>query len=837
MKIMRILLTSLTVLALLIGSCHRQPQPITEHPTHPTESAPLVLSKAHPPVVVIAPEALSTEEYAAQELAHYLGKILQIEIPIVKSAGPVNDASVPIYVGYHSENAKLIQPKLDIEESIYAVGEKAVHIIGGRSEEKNPEHPELPHHDRGTLYGVYDFLESLGVRWFRPEPWGEHVPRQDQIALKPGEHRTKPAFQYRYGINHYQTYTPLETQAQEEEPAEREKNEAERRMARIWAVRNRQNCNLWTTPELGGYYRINFAHAYRYLVPHQKYFATHPEYFALVNGKRSSDLNAQLCLSNPEVEELVFQSILQSFQKYPDQDIASLDPNDYGIWCECEKCRALDDLVLRASHASSDPGALIAGVSMSNRVVEFNNRIAKRLREALPGKKVGWYAYYLHTEVPTKVSHLEENTAVMVVAFAGSFSDYSRGLYDPKSKQNTRFLKILEGYHQLAQKSGAPLLAHDYWSGYAWQGPLPVLHSMQDKLRAYHRDFGLAGIYNEVHPAWGAQGMALYFYTWLLRHPEGDLEAEKDYYYKSFYGPAADAMRQYHETLENAAWGGPYFGSGGSEIEPLFSNKLLETLEPFLKEAQTKVAENETLEKRLQGDIGGWTYARKVRNFYNAVEQRDRVAARKELDELQAYFHQFPDGLVFDSRQSARGSLDNALFNKYRKLVDREGKLLSYFEQPKVLQAHIDKWSFQPDPQRQGEQSGWSTTDFDDKDWKKLKAVEPWQAQGFSGFHGTAWYRKSFTAPKFEAGKRLILYFGSVDGDATIYLNGEKIGEHLLDPKTGKGYDQPFFFDVTDTLKPGSAATIAVRIAKNEYVGGLTSPALLVETKSIRPPE
>lgn len=833
-----LLLAPLAVVALAISSCDHKPRPdgappSADHP-QPTEAALLTLSKEHPPVVVLAPDALPTEEFAAQELADYLHKILQLEVPVLKTAHEKGDNTVPIYVGYHPENARLTQQKLDIEEAVYSVEEKAVHIVGGRSEEKNSADPKLPLHDRGTLYAVYDFLESLGVRWFRPEAWGEHVPTQEKITLSPGEHRSKPAFKYRYGINHYQTYAPLDKQLKD--PKERELVEGERQMARLWAVRNRQNCNLWSDPKLGGYFHVNFAHAYRDLVPPQKYFATHPEFFALVNGKRSSDPNAQLCLSNPEVENLVFQSILKKFEASPDLEIASLDPNDYGIWCECEGCRAMDDPALRAGHSSSDPSPLIAGVSMSNRVVAFNNRIAKRLHEVLPGKKVGWYAYYLHTEVPTKVEHLEQNTAVMVVAFAGSFSDYSRGLYDPKSPQNARFLKILEGYHKLTQESGAPLLAHDYWSGYAWQGPLPVVHSMQDKLRAYHRDFGLAGIYNEVHPAWGSQGMALYFYTWLLRHPEGDLESEKDYYYKSFYGPAGESMRQYHETLENAAWGGPYFGSGGSEIEPLFSNKLLDTLEPFLKEAQEKVAGDETLEKRLQGDVAGWTYARKVRNFYDALGRRDLDGARKELGSLVAYFYQFPDGSVFDNRKSVRGSMDN-IFNKYRKLVEREGRLLTFFEEPKVLRTYIDQWSFQTDPKQEGEKAGWEAASFDDKDWKKLKAREPWQAQGFGSYQGTAWYRKSFTVPKFEPGKRLILYFGAVDGDATVYLNGKKIGEHLLDPKTGKGHDEPFFFDVTDILKPGDTVTAAIKVVKTEYVGGLTAPVLLLQAKSIRPPE
>jgi len=56
------------------------------------------------------------------------------------------------------------------------------------------------------------------------------------------------------------------------------------------------------------------------------------------------------------------------------------------------------------------------------------------------------------------------------------------------------------------------------------------------------------------------------------------------------------------------------------------------------------------------------------------------------------------------------------------------------------------------------------------------------------------WYRRTFSVPKDWAGKRLLLHFGAVDWEATVWVNGKKQGVHR------GGYD-PFTFDITDALK------------------------------------
>ena len=62
-------------------------------------------------------------------------------------------------------------------------------------------------------------------------------------------------------------------------------------------------------------------------------------------------------------------------------------------------------------------------------------------------------------------------------------------------------------------------------------------------------------------------------------------------------------------------------------------------------------------------------------------------------------------------------------------------------------------------------------------------------------YEGTVWFKKDFILKK-EPGKRVVLYFGAVNYDAKVYVNGKKAGEHT-------GGFTPFNFDITDIAKDG----------------------------------
>ncbi|HET6201607.1 MAG TPA: glycoside hydrolase family 2 TIM barrel-domain containing protein [Planctomycetota bacterium] len=83
---------------------------------------------------------------------------------------------------------------------------------------------------------------------------------------------------------------------------------------------------------------------------------------------------------------------------------------------------------------------------------------------------------------------------------------------------------------------------------------------------------------------------------------------------------------------------------------------------------------------------------------------------------------------------------------------------------------------------------------------------------GRTGFVRNVWYRRRFDVPPEWKGKRVLLRFGACDWRATVWLNGERLGEH-------NGGDVPFSFDVTDRAR--ASGNVLVLRAFDDARGGL----------------
>ena len=121
-----------------------------------------------------------------------------------------------------------------------------------------------------------------------------------------------------------------------------------------------------------------------------------------------------------------------------------------------------------------------------------------------------------------------------------------------------------------------------------------------------------------------------------------------------------------------------------------------------------------------------------------------------------------------------------------------------------------DNWKFYL-----GDASGAQASAFDDSSWDQVNLPHDYSIDqeynrsmdGESGYlpGGTGWYRKSFTVDKSLEGKRISIDFGGVYMNATVYVNGEKLGTHPY------GYTA-FSFDITDHVKFGKENVIAVKV-------------------------
>ena len=73
------------------------------------------------------------------------------------------------------------------------------------------------------------------------------------------------------------------------------------------------------------------------------------------------------------------------------------------------------------------------------------------------------------------------------------------------------------------------------------------------------------------------------------------------------------------------------------------------------------------------------------------------------------------------------------------------------------------------------------------------------------GEENRLWYRRTLEIPKKWSNQQVLLHFGAVDWDTTVWVNGTKVGTHR------GGYD-PFTFDVTDALKDAGSHEVVLSV-------------------------
>jgi hypothetical protein len=596
----------------------------------------ILLDKNIRPRIIIAPAATSAEKFAAQELATYLEKISGQKLAVeATTENLVASAKQPlIVIGAHPFNGELAALISTMEETIIEAKPGVLQLVGGK-----PIITDLPNgtkdvQDRGALYAVYNFLDELGVRWYRPEEWGEHVPKMASIKVAIGKRQYKPAYEWRQSVSGYR-YPKDETPQQ-------------KAMGRLWAVRNRQNSNVGATEEQGGSRWVMTWHNYGGLVPPAQYFETHPEYYALIDGERRKD--AQLCLSNTELQNLIADKIIQYTKSEPRYLTYSLEPDDNEKWCECEFCTAWDDPNQKTIYTGVTLKGWKPGLAMSNRVNAFGKIIAEKVGKENSKIKLLWLAYGAHTEPPSKIHELPPNTMLKPAAFSSAFSnpqdsysDYSRDLFDPQSKPNQNFLRVLNGYGKMTR-----MVTREYWSGIAWVGPMPLIATMRDRLKNY-RKFPIDGLYNETHPQWGPQGIDLYFFTRLFWNPDLDVEKELDLYCKNYYGPAYKPMLEYHQLLEKAAHSGIPHYSYGIGTHAIFTPPVVKKMGELIAQADKLIAQNEPYRRRFDGVKAGYEYTRIVLPYFDELKKGDKLEAAKYWERANKYILSFPDGDVFDN--------------------------------------------------------------------------------------------------------------------------------------------------------------------------------------------
>jgi hypothetical protein len=536
--------------------------------------------------IVLGREASASERHAAAELQRFLEEISGARLPVVTEQGGPR----LILVGNSGVARKL---KLSVDPA--EVGPE-----GFRLRTAGPHLLIAGGCRRGTLYGVYTFLEKLGCRWFTAEV--SRIPKRPTVRVGALDEVQKPAFEYR---------EPFFTEAFDGD----------------WAARNKVNGNSMRLDERRGgkitYYP--FVHSFYQLIPPEKYFKEHPEYFSLIAGKRRAE-RGQLCLSNRDVIRLGTEQLLRWIDEHPEATIYSVSQNDWEGWCECDNCRRIEE---EEGGAHSGP------------VLRFVNALAAEVEKRHPDKLIDTLAYWYTEPPPLKVRPRPNVRIRLCPIGACEAHPYEQCPY------NAYFMKNLRAWSRITSQ----LYVWHYNTNFShYLMPFPDFDELAADIPMYRRH-GVVGLFLEgAYPKGGGGENAelrSYVMARLLWDTRANAEEAVSEFLEGVYGKAAPFLRDYFELLHQQVRQPPrglgrhLWIFGVPEFSPDFSQRARELFQKALDAAGDEAVRARVRKAALPVDYLDLVSAKEFFVQDSLYAPRDLAALKQRFDRLMADLRSF----------------------------------------------------------------------------------------------------------------------------------------------------------------------------------------------------
>ena len=447
--------------------------------------------KAVSTIVIPANSEWWTVQAAATYVQEYVAKATGAELKIVNEDEAPEGALISVGHTKLAEEAGIRTDDLELDSCRLIVKDNVLFLIGRDGNDHNATTP------RGTCRAAVTFLErSLGVRWLIPSPQGEYVPEAQRVAV-PGDLRE--TIISRYACMHAGPYSH----------ATHPSHVANNSCSKI---------KLWT---VGG-------HSWEEWVPVEEYFEEHPEYFAMIDGKRTNHKASYLCPSNPDVRKLMLREMRRLFDE--GYDWVQLGQSDgmspgRGV-CECPDCDKLDSY--------QGNGLDVLEQNPCERILLAHKWIADECRKSHPDKTIHLLLYG-PTRLPSKLFDTFGDNVVAENAI-GSDEGFRRICEAWKGK-----VRAFTSYIYWEATTVVPL------------GILPTITpaSVTEQMRYYH-DNNVIGIYychNKLGKNWGLWGPVYYLVSRLMSDPDLNPNDVIKEYCRGVYGETAGIMQGFFEHL------------------------------------------------------------------------------------------------------------------------------------------------------------------------------------------------------------------------------------------------------------------------------------------------
>lgn len=487
--------------------------------------------------IVVGTESWESEHWAAEELQRCLFEISGVEFPIKTDENETGNHEIIIGYNRHSFSLLLDTKKPDDfnETYFYKNSDSNILLWGGR--------------ERGSMYAVFSFLENeLGCRWYTPTV--TVIPTREKYEFTYLNHSESPSIQVRNDF-YYEAFDP------------------------DWAAHNKINGAMGYRDQHGGVESYWSVHTFYPLMPPAEFYEKHPEYYSLIDGERIHD-HAQLCLTNPDVLNIITERLRETIRKNPNYLIYSVSQNDWRNPCQCDKCQAI------AKKEESESGP----------VIWFVNQVADRIKDEFPNKYVGTLAYQYTRKPPVNIVP-RENVVVRFCSIECCFA------HDFEScAENQEFLEDLKGWSAIAPH----MYIWDYVVNFShYIMPYPNFKVLQQNIKTF-RDNKAIGIMEQA--AYQSRGgefaeLRAYLIGKLLWNVDVDVDEVINDFMSGYYGRSGQYVRAYFDFLHGKLTPETHIHLGLRPDDVLFTGDFLHEADKIFDKAEI-VADNEEIRQRVE---------------------------------------------------------------------------------------------------------------------------------------------------------------------------------------------------------------------------------------------
>lgn len=597
--------------------------------------------------IVIPADPLPAEAFAAQELQKYLKMVTSAEFEIRPGLKERPPHAIVLAVLDRPSVVSLLPADLS----------KGIRLDGYRWKSTGETLYIVAQEPFGVVFGIYEYLrQKAGVVFLEHADWGEEVPPQAiaahaNFSHQPLDELRNPRLAIRGLIGFGNVNKRID-----------------------WMAKNGLNClegiawkpRLWPELKKRGMQFEQGPHTFQQLLRVDRYGKEHPEYFALIGGKRVADRPRQLmwCLSNPELQEEVVRKLIRQADQSPPSVVPSLGlmPSDGGQpLCQCDGCRAWMQ------------GAKGKNEKMYG-YLRFANEMARRVAQAHPGRSVSILAYADIASPPHNLRPAK-NVRVMLCPYHRCAR---HALDDPNCSRNKEmFYQPLQQWLKITPQRW--VYFYEYYMGMSsWVSlPYPTLTSMfseWDRLIAQ----GVKGaVVMSSSGHLGVYGINYVAFARLGWDNPPTLDQYLKEYCSALYGKAAEPVEAIFRLWEEAMQKEEHVTPDASKYaHKVFTPEVLGRWEELLNQARA-AAKTDKVRWRLDRMAIIHRYTKMVVQVTPLAERYQELNAKERAQGRQ---------MVEDLIKFADGELKShtdllCLFNEHD-LGHTWGRRLSSFQEP-----------------------------------------------------------------------------------------------------------------------------------------------------------